>query len=446
MTKNLTTGTPWRVVLAYTLPIIAGNLFQQLYSMVDTLIVGRTIGADALAAVGSTTTIVYFVLCFIQGLTTGFSVLTGQHFGAGDERGIRRSVGSSVLLCSILSIVLTALTVLFCKPILRAMKTPEDIFAYSYDYIVIIFAGTAATVFYNMISNIIRSLGDSRTPLIFLVISSVLNVFLDILFIVPLNMGVAGAAWATVISQLLSAVLCLVCALKRFPILKLSRSELSFDRRNAYVHLKIGLPMGFQMSVMCIGQLAMQLAVNTLGTTAIAGFTAGSKLDQFAIQINNAYCTSSAGYVAQNFGAGDLRRIREGCRAALIQAAVISLSTGLLMLAARPVLIPLFLDKFQPEIYSYASRLLFSVMPFYPVLSVLSVYRSALQSMNHPVYPFTACVIELVMRLTASLLLSRFWGYTVICLSSPLAWIGAAVFLTYGYVHVLRLSRRGRKL
>ena len=441
MTTDLTKGKPWRVILLYTLPIIAGNMFQQLYSMVDTLIVGRTMGSDALAAVGSTTTIVYFVLCFIQGLTTGFSVITGQRFGAGDQKGIRQSAGISTVLCVLFSVILTAATVLLCDPILRLMNTPSDIFQYSHEYLIVIFIGTGATVFYNMISNLLRSLGDSRTPLLFLIVSSVLNVFLDLLFIVPLHMGVAGAAWATILSQLLSALLCLVYALKKFPLLRLSRQELTFHGHLAAVHLKMGFPMGLQMSVMCIGQLAMQFAVNGLGTTAIAGFTAGSKLDQFAVQINNAYCTSSAGYVAQNFGAGDRERIKKGCTCALLQAVIISLSVGLLMLAARPLLIPLFLDHFEPEIYSYASRLLFATMPFYPVLSVLSVYRSALQSMNHAAYPFIACLIELVMRLVASLGLSRIWGFTVICLSSPFAWIGAAVFLAAGYFHVMRTAR-----
>lgn len=438
MTTDLTKGKPWRVILLYTLPIIAGNMFQQLYSMVDTLIVGRTMGSDALAAVGSTTTIVYFVLCFIQGLTTGFSVITGQRFGSGDPDGIRQSAGISTVLCVLFSVILTAVTVLLCDPILRLMNTPSDIFQYSHEYLIVIFIGTGATVFYNMISNLLRSLGDSRTPLLFLIVSSVLNVFLDILFIVPFHMGVAGAAWATILSQLLSAVLCLVYALKKFPLLRLSRRELTFHGHLAAVHLKIGFPMGLQMSVMCIGQLAMQFAVNGLGTTAIAGFTAGSKLDQFAVQINNAYCTSSAGYVAQNFGAGDRERIRNGSSCALLQAIIISLSVGLLMIASRSLLIPLFLDHFEPEIYTYASRLLFLTMPFYPVLSVLCVYRSALQSMNRAAYPFIACLIELVLRLISSLGLSRIWGFTMICLSSPFAWIGSAIFLAAGYFHVMR--------
>ncbi|MEI3176181.1 MAG: MATE family efflux transporter [Lachnospiraceae bacterium] len=439
MTTDLTKGKPWRVILLYTLPIIAGNMFQQLYSMVDTLIVGRTMGSDALAAVGSTTTIVYFVLCFIQGLTTGFSVITGQRFGSGDPDGIRQSAGISTVLCVLFSVILTAVTVLLCDPILRLMNTPSDIFQYSHEYLIVIFIGTGATVFYNMISNLLRSLGDSRTPLLFLIVSSLLNVFLDILFIVPFHMGVAGAAWATILSQLLSAVLCLVYALKKFPLLRLSRRELTFHGHLAAVHLKMGFPMGLQMSVMCIGQLAMQSFGQRARNHSHCRIYCSSKLDQFAVQINNAYCTSSAGDVAQNFGAGDRERIRNGSSCALLQAIIISLSVGLLMIASRSLRSLCFWI-----ILNRSSTLMHPGFCFSPCLfircSAFFVYTasSALQSMNRAAYPFIACLIELVLRLISSLGLSRIWGFTMICLSSPFAWIGAAIFLAAGYFHVMR--------
>lgn len=268
-TKDLTQGTPWKVIAGFSLPVIGGNLFQLFYTLADSMIVGRTLGADALAAVGATATIVYFVLCFIQGLTGGCGILLGQAFGAGNEKQVRESVSASVWISALFTIVLTVLCCSMVHPILRMLNTPVDIYDRTYTYLFIIFLGNGATVFYNMISNILRALGDSRTPLYFLIFSSLLNVVLDVVFIVPFGMDVAGAAWATVLAQAISAALCIVFALKRFTILHLSAREWRFSAEAAWHHLKVGFPMGFQMSVMCIGQLAMQAAVNRIGTSAL---------------------------------------------------------------------------------------------------------------------------------------------------------------------------------
>ena len=253
-TKDLTRGTPWKVIAGFSLPVIGGNLFQLFYTLADSMIVGRTLGADALAAVGATATIVYFVLCFIQGLTGGCGILLGQAFGAGNEKQVRESVSASVWISALFTIVLTVLCCSMVHPILRMLNTPVDIYDRTYTYLFIIFLGNGATVFYNMISNILRALGDSRTPLYFLIFSSLLNVVLDVVFIVPFDMDVAGAAWATVLAQAISAALCIVFALKRFTILHLSAREWRFSAETAWRHLKVGFPMGFQMSVMCIGQ------------------------------------------------------------------------------------------------------------------------------------------------------------------------------------------------
>ena len=242
-TKDLTQGTPWKVIAGFSLPVIGGNLFQLFYTLADSMIVGRTLGADALAAVGATATIVYFVLCFIQGLTGGCGILLGQAFGAGNEKQVRESVSASVWISALFTIVLTVLCCSMVHPILRMLNTPVDIYDRTYTYLFIIFLGNGATVFYNMISNILRALGDSRTPLYFLIFSSVLNVVLDVVFIVPFGMDVAGAAWATVLAQAISAALCIVFALKRFTILHLSAREWRFSAETAWRHLKVGFPM-----------------------------------------------------------------------------------------------------------------------------------------------------------------------------------------------------------
>ncbi|WP_330611140.1 MATE family efflux transporter [Blautia luti] len=242
------------------------------------------------------------LFCFINGFTGGFGICLGQKCGAKDEKGMRKSVAVSTLLSIAFTVVLTLICCLLAHQILRWMQIPSDISGEAYDYMFVVLLGTGATVFYNMISNMLRALGDSKTPLYFLVFSSVLNIFLDILFIVPLHMGVAGAAWATILSQFLSAVLSLIVGLKNFPILHLRREDFTDLKDAVILHLKTGFPMGFQMSVMCIGQLAMQTVVNSLGIAAVAGYTAASKADQFSVLVNNVMMTAISNYVAQNFG------------------------------------------------------------------------------------------------------------------------------------------------
>ena len=258
MVKDLTAGSPARTVFAFTLPIIGGNLFQLFYTLADTVIVGRTMGAEALAAVGSTGTFIYFILCFVQGLTGGFGICIGQRFGARSEVGVRRSIAASALLSLVFTVVLTLFGCLAAHPIIRWMDTPPEIYGMAYDYMFAVMLGTGAAVAYNLVSNVLRALGDSRTPLYFLIFSSFLNIALDIIFIVPLGMGVAGAAWATVLSQLVSAALCAAYGARNFRELRVlgndwHRSPLLFKN-----HLRLAFPMGFQMSVMCVGLLAMQ--------------------------------------------------------------------------------------------------------------------------------------------------------------------------------------------
>lgn len=304
MAQDLTKGNPFSVILKFSLPVIGGNLFQLFYTLADTVIVGRTLGADALAAVGSTAIVIYLVLCFIQGITGGFGICLGHRFGARDEKGMRRSVAVSIILCVFFSLVIMAICCGLAHQILYWQKTPEKIYDMAYDYMFAVLLGTGATIFYNMISNILRALGDSRTPLVFLVFSSLLNIVLDVVFIVPFKMGVAGAAWATVLSQLLSAILCTVIGVRKFLILRLKKEDFQNLGSVIKTHMSMGFPMGFQMSVMCIGQLAMQGAVNALGTEAIAGYTAATKVDQFSVLMNAAFGIAISNYVAQNYGAG----------------------------------------------------------------------------------------------------------------------------------------------
>ena len=419
---DLTVGNPFWSLLKFAVPVILGNLFQLFYTLADSVIVGKTLGADSLAAVGATSIIIYFVFCFINGFTGGFGICLGQRCGAKDEKGMRKSVAASTLLSIIFTIVLTLICCLLAHQILRWMQIPDDISGEAYDYMFVVLLGTGATVFYNMISNMLRALGDSKTPLYFLVFSSVLNIFLDILFIVPFHMGVAGAAWATILSQFLSALFSLIVGLKNFPVL----------------HLKTGFPMGFQMSVMCIGQLAMQTVVNSLGTAAVAGYTAASKADQVSVLVNNAMMTAISNYVAQNFGAGKSDRIRQGVRACLIQTETLNLIMCVGILLLRHPIVQMFLSDPTKEIYHYSDMYLTVVAPFYFILGLLAVYRTSIQSMQNGQAPFAACMIELVMRIAATVGLSGMIGYTSVCIASPLAWIGACSLLIPVYYKMMR--------
>ena len=436
--QDLTVGDPFRRLLLFALPVIGGNLFQLFYTLADTVIVGKTLGAASLAAVGSTSIIIYFVLCFIQGFTNGFGICLGQYFGAKDEKRMRKSIAVSMILCIVFTVVITLFCGIFSYQILDWMSTPPDIRKEAYEYMFVVLIGTGATVFYNMISNILRALGDSRTPLIFLVISSLLNIVLDIVFIVPFGMGVAGAAWATVLSQLLSSIFCLIAGYRTFDVMHLRAEDFRDMGKEMGIHLKIGFPMGFQMSVMCIGQLAMQVAVNALGSAAVAGYTAATKADQVSVLVNNAMATAISNYVAQNYGAGRWQRIKDGVKACLIQTETLNIVMCIGIILFQNQIVRMFLTNPSEEIIRYSNQYLTTVAPFYLLLGLLVTYRTAIQSMQNAAAPFEACIIELFMRLASTCGLTLLIGYYGVCLASPLAWIGANSLLIPVYYRMIR--------
>lgn len=445
MTQDLTKGKPFQVLLKFSLPVIAGNLFQLFYTLADTVIVGKTMGPDALAAVGATSIVVYLVLCFIQGLTGGFGICLGQRCGAKDESGMRRSIAVSAVWSMIAAVALTAVCCLLAHPILYWMQTPDRIYDMAYEYMFAVLLGTGATVFYNMISNILRALGDSKTPLYFLVISSLLNIVLDLVFILTFGMGIGGAAWATVLSQLLSAILSTLFGAKKFQVLRLRRADFKNMHKDMIIHLKTGFPMGFQMSVMCIGQLAMQAAVNAIGPEAIAGYTAATKVDQLSVLINNAFGVAIASYVAQNYGAGRWDRIRSGVKAGLIQTEIVNIFLCALILVGRNLVVPMFIDNPTAEIIGYANGYLLSVAPFYLLLGLLLIVRSSVQSMGNGKAPFAACITELILRIAATFGLQYLLGYVGICLASPIAWFGASLLLVVVYCTMIKKICRNQE-
>lgn len=438
MTKNLTEGSPAKLIVLFTIPLLIGNIFQQFYSMADTLIVGRTIGVNALAAVGCTGSITFLILGFAMGLTSGLSILTAQRFGAGDERGVRKSVAAGVWLSAGVTIALTALSVPLTRPILELMRTPPEIIDDACRYVIVIFGGIVASMLFNLLSNIIRALGDSKTPLFFLVVACILNIALDFVCILIFKMGVAGAAWATIIAQMVSGILCLFYIKRRLPILHLTREGWRVTKWELVQHAKVAFPMAFQMSIIAIGAVVLQFALNGLGALAVAAFTAAQKIDQIATQPMNSFGTTMATYAAQNYGAGKTERIRKG----VLQCSLISVGfavvMGLVNIFAGYQLAGIFVGPGEPEVASLAQTYLIINGSMYFLLAMLFIFRFTLQGLGKGVMPTVAGVMELVMRTFSAVFLAQYFGFAGACWSNPLAWLGACIPLTIAFFATVR--------
>lgn len=437
MTKDMTTGNPVKLILFFSIPLLIGNIFQQFYSMVDTIIVGRFLGVKSLAAVGSTGSMTFLIIGFVLGLTSGFSVLVSQKFGANDEEGIKKAVGSAAILSIIMAIIVTIVSVSLAKPILHLVDTPDDIINDAIAYTTVIFAGTSATFFYNMMSGILRALGDSKTPLYFLIVSSILNVILDLVFIINFKMGVAGAAYATVISQGFSGLLCLMYTAKKFPILKLEKKHFKFDTSYFKQHLRIGIPMALQFSITAIGAVILQGAVNAFGSTAVAAFTAASKVEQLVMQPSVTFGVTMATYCGQNLGAGNINRIREGVKKCTMINIVIGIVAAFIIIIFGKSFIYMFVSNTDTAVVDYAKKYLDVIAYFFIPLSLIFIYRNALQGMGYTFMPMMAGFAELVARTLVAFTLPVLIGFTGICLAGPAAWIAAAVPLMLSYTKTI---------
>lgn len=387
MTKYMTTGNPVKLILYFSIPLLIGNIFQQFYSMVDTIIVGRFVGVHALAALGSTGSMNFLIIGFTMGLTSGFSVIVAQFFGANDKKSLRKSVGMSIILSTVFTIVITIISMLAVRPLLNLMNTPSDIINDAHSYISIIFAGTCATVFYNMIASILRALGDSRTPLYFLIVSSILNIILDLVFIINFSMGVSGAAYATVISQGVSGILCLLYAIKRYDILRLKKDDFKIDKSLISKHLKVGLPMAFQFSITAIGVMVLQSAINGFGSIVVAAHTAASKVEQLVMQPAITFGVTMATYSAQNLGAGKIDRIKEGVKKCSIISLIISIISGIIVVVFGGSFTRLFISDASGEVIAYSQQYLNTVAIFFTILGLLFIYRNALQGIGDAFVP-----------------------------------------------------------
>lgn len=433
MTKDMTQGSPVKHILLFSIPLLIGNIFQQFYSMVDTIIVGRFVGVDALAAVGSTGSLVFLINGFALGLTSGFAVMVSQRFGANDEKGLRKAVSSSVVLCTILVVVLTAISLISTKPLLNMMNTPENIFNDAYTYVSIMFAGIVTTVAYNMMASILRALGDSKSPLYFLIIASILNIVLDLIFIINFNMGVGGAAWATIISQGVSAILCFIYILKKYAILKLSKDDYKVEKDMYITHLKIGVPMALQFSVTALGLVTVQGALNHLGSVYIAAYTASSKALQLVMQPVITYGVTMATYCAQNLGAKRFDRIKDGVNKAIIISIITSIIAGGVLILFGTEFVKIFIENPDTAILAAAKQVLDISGIFFIPLGLIFIYRNALQGIGESFVPMMAGFAELIARALVAFTLPSFLGFFGICVADPVAWFAASIPLAIYY-------------
>lgn len=433
MTKDLTHGSPAKLILGFALPLLAGMLFQQLYNLVDTMIVGRFLGVTALAGVGATGSINFLVLGFCMGVCAGFSIPVAQRFGAREESRMREFVANGVLLSAVFAAVITALTVCFCRDILTMMNTPQDCFEEAYRYIVVIFAGIPFMILYNLLSGYLRSLGDSRTPLFFLILSSLLNVVLDLVLILAFGLGVMGASLATVISQAISGLLCLLWIVVKVPVLHIAESEWRVRKDRMLELCACGVPMGLQYSITAIGSVILQVAVNSLGSLAVAAMTAAMKVLGFLACPFDALGSTMATYGAQNVGASRYERLNRGLWSASVMGFVYSALAFAVAWFFGRSLTQLFVTDGGAELIELAQMYMVIQVAFYPLLTLVNVVRFAIQGMGFSMFAVIAGVLEMIARSVAALALVPPLGFLGVCLGSPLAWILADAFLIPAY-------------
>lgn len=438
MTKDMTVGSPMKLVFNFAIPLMFGNLFQQFYSMVDTIIVGRFLGTGPLAAVGSTGSINFLILGFCLGTCAGFTIPVAQSFGSKDIKDLKRFVGNIVWLAASFSLIFTIATVVLCRPILQWMDTPADIIDDAYHYIVVIFLGIPTIVLYNVLASLLRAMGDSRTPVVFLVIASLLNIGLDLFLIVVIPLGVAGAAWATVISQGISGLACLCFIWKKFPLLHISRDDLTPRKNYMKRLLGMGVPMGLQSSITAVGSILLQTSVNGLGSVVVASVTAASKLYQLFACVFDALGVAMSTYGGQNIGARRGDRIFAGLRAGMVIGSVYSILALVVIVFFGKPLVQLFVDGSETVIIDQAYQFMVIQVSFFIPLAAVNVIRLLIQGMGYSKLAVFAGVFEMIARGAFGLFFVPTFGFNMACFASPAAWILADCFLVPAYCKVMK--------
>lgn len=437
-TKTLTEGTPWKQILLFSIPIFWGNVFQLLYSLVDTKIVGSTLGTEALAAVGSVSTLHTLMTGFLNGLTLGFSLITAMCFGAKNRKRLKKTFAAAISLGVLTTLALVLMLMIFLHPVLNLLHVPQAQFEMAYAYISVLIVGLFATLFYNLCANTLRAIGDALTPLIFLIVATVSNIGLDYLFILGFRMGVQGAAYATVLAQLLSVVLCLIRIFRKFPILHIQKVDFRFDRELIAEMYKSGLSMGLMSCLVGIGTILLQSAINTLGTTVIVAHTAARKVFELVSLPNSVLGSAMATYCGQNYGARRFDRIRQGIRASLIIAAVWAVVVFLICHTIEGKLIQFVASTTNPDVIYWGSTYLKVDMSFIVICGVIVILRNSMQGFGDRVIPVFSSCIELAGKIIFAFVFAPMFAYWGIIWAEPLVWIAMVIPLIVKVVHVLK--------
>ena len=436
--RDMTKGSPAGLLLAFALPVFVSLLFQQIYNVADTAIVSKTLGADALAAVGSIGSVNYLIIGFCNGMGMGFAIPVSQRFGAGDIKGMKKYAGNAVILYLITAAVFTVISCLLCMRILMWTKTPADIIQMSYDYLIIIFLGIPFQFAYNTLEAMIRSTGDSRSPLYILVTASCLNIVLDLLFILVFGMGVRGAALATILSQLFSAAGCIFLIVRRVPELHISRKDLIMEKAYVSGLLKNGFPMAMQMSVTGIGSIILQTSVNVLGSAAVAAVTAAERIGNLAAVPMSSLASAMSVYCGQNLGAEKYDRIASGTRTGILTGLLFSAAASAVLIIFGRSLTLLFLDADSAELIEMTYQYLRTAACFLWGQSLIFTVRFSVQGLGYGGIALAACLLEMVARSAFGLWFIPHYGYAAAGFSSPAAWIMANLLLVPSLIVIVR--------
>ncbi len=437
-TNDMTSGSPVRLILQFMIPVCLGNIFQQFYNVADSIVAGQFIGVNALAAIGSTGSLMFFVTGWLNGLSSGFAILVSQRFGAKRYDQMRHYVAMSIYLAAAFAIVMTVGLLILNEPILRMMNFSDEIMPDVTAYMGIIYAGLIVTAAYNSLAAFLRALGDSKSPLYFLIISAVINVGLDIAFIVCFGMGVEGCAYATVIAQGISAVLCFVYILKKFPILHLKEEDFRISFRSFGHLLSLGIPMGLQFSITAIGTIIVQGAVNVYGEIYMAGFAAAGKLQNIIATVFTAFGATIATFVGQNRGAGRMDRVKTGVKYTQVMILIWSVVTMALVFFFGKYMMLLFVSASETEVIDAAVIYFRTVFWCYPFLGSIFLYRNTLQGMGYGLVPMLGGVFELAARSVIVMIVAGRTSFAGVCLSDPAAWIAALIPLVPYYIYTMR--------
>ena len=437
MTKNMTEGRPISLILRFALPLLMGNLFQQTYNMVDAAIVGRALGAEALGAVGASTSVQFLVLGFCIGICTGFTIPIAQAFGAGRFDNLRRFIFHSILLTAFFALFLTLLCSLLCSRILHVLKTPEELFRDAYVYLLIIFLGIPFNLIYNLCSSILRAVGDSRTPFLFLAFSAVLNIGLDLLLILAFHLGTEGAAIATIVSQGVSGFLCILLIRKKYEFLHILKDEKKVQGHFIRILLSMGVPMGLQFSITAIGSMVMQSANNALGAVYVSAYAAGMKIKQLAMCPFDAIATGVSTFAGQNYGAGKIDRVRKGIFHGTIAGILYGVMIGIVLIFFGRSLSMMFVEKSYISVLDASGLYLRCLGFFYWVLGILNVCRMSVQGLGYSFLAIFGGVLEMIARITVSFGFVPRYGFKAICFADQSAWISAAIYIVIALLWVL---------